>query len=293
MFKLFLLFIIVTLFMLKPDSIQITFPKYDHKRYCDKFTGSWNGEDCICKQPDFITNNHYNGNCDRVVDINCKQILNSEGKLLNFNVQDPYTEGVCDCGEYYFYDVFSHKCVLRKLNTRCLKKNIPEKCEDGLYFDSNYKACLKKLCSWDILNPLEKIDQLTISPTTCKCDFENGFVPISLVNGIIGCTKVLKGKAWSTNHIILLEKAGNRQKISHLYPLSALGPRFAKRISDIDDDSGAYMLAIEQSHGDWLRDLYSRGVKIDHSHGDMGDYDRALGFYESVSNTLTVKIKNE
>lgn len=286
MLDIIILFVIVTIFILKPESVQIKFPKLDYKIFCDKFTGTWNGNDCICKQPDFITNNHYNGNCDKVVDSNCKRILNSEGNLLNFNIENPYTEGVCDCGKYYVYDILSHKCVLRKLNT---PSQLEENCEDGYYFDNKYKTCLKKLCFWDILNPQEKIDQSTISPTKCKCNFENGFAPISLVNGTVGCTRVLRGGAWSKNHIILLEKKHDRQKISHLYPLSALGGGFANLVSDNDGDSGAFMFSIEQSHGDWLKDLHSRGLIID----SQGDYDKALGFYDSTTNKLTFKIKNE
>lgn len=189
MIEIILFLIIVTMFLLKPDSVQINLPNHNHEIFCDKFTGTWDGENCICKHPEFITNNYYNGNCDKIVDANCKKILNSELKSLNFNEQNPYTEGTCDCEKYYIYDLFHHKCVLRRLNMPQKQDQSTQICEKGYYFNKKYQTCLKELCSWDILNPVDKIDQKTISPNVCKCDFENGFVPVALSNETVGCTK--------------------------------------------------------------------------------------------------------
>lgn len=297
MFEIILLFIIVTIFILKPNFINFDLPKSNIKHFCDNFVGTWNGESCICKYPSFLTNNHYNGNCDKIVDTNCKRILTSNGKLFNFKTHNPYTEGVCDCKDDYYYDIITHKCILSKLNTLISSFSKPNKCEDGYYYNVKYHTCLKKLCSWDILFPLERVDQVSISKTTCKCSFKDGFIPISLANGTVGCTKLLKNRSWSKNHIILLEKVKEKKKDDkdwktyHLYPLAAL-KSYLGNFYNIEGDNGTTMFAVEQIHGNWINDLLSKGVTIN-SQEDYTKYDSVLGFYDSSSNQLTIKIKNE
>lgn len=298
MFAIIVYCIVVAIFILKPNSFNINLHNFNSEKFCDSFTGTWNGEDCICKHPDFITNNHYNGNCDKIVDVNCKRILDSEGKILDFKKQNPFTEGICDCGHEHFYDILTRKCVLRRLNSPRLIREIQRKyCDDGYYYNTNYKTCLKKLCSWDILNPLEKIDQVTLSQNVCSCDFQSGFVPISLEDGTVGCTRAVdEPRGRSRNHIILMEKNKETHKkdwnIFHLYPLTALTDKFKKRLDQNyvtgGDDSGADMVAIQQSHGNWMDDILSTGVTIA-CENDYKEYDKFLGYYDASTNELIIK----
>lgn len=298
-FKMFLIIvycIIVAIFLLKPNSVKIHLHESNTTKFCDYYTGTWDGEDCICKYPEFITNNHYNGNCDKIVDVNCKRILNTNGEILNFNKKNPFTEGVCDCGYKYFYDILTRKCVLKRLNSPNVYGGREKThCEDGYYYDLKYKTCLKRLCSWDILNPFEKIDQVTLSPNVCECDFISGHVPISLTDGTVGCTQAIKKGTWSKNHIIYLEKNQLSWKIFHLYPLTALTEQFKTRLDKkhiLEDDIGTNMVAIEQIHGNWMDDLLSRGVTVD-CVNDYKKYKKMLGFYDASTNKLTIQIKNE
>jgi hypothetical protein len=101
MLKTLLLVIVAIILIFNFKSSKIIFQQFhSYEKYCHLFTGSLNNnDDCVCKHPDFITNNSSNNNCDRVVDVKCRQILNADGekwiliiKILTLKVPPTQTQ---------------------------------------------------------------------------------------------------------------------------------------------------------------------------------------------------------
>jgi hypothetical protein len=106
-----LLVIVVIIFIFNFEPSKIIFEKlHSYEKFCIKYTSFLYIENnCVCLHPTFLTNNYPNNNGNKIVDSNCKEILNVDGKHMNFNTRDPYIEGVCDCGKHYYYEVTTRK----------------------------------------------------------------------------------------------------------------------------------------------------------------------------------------
>jgi len=203
---------------------------------------------CVCKHNQFVTNNLYNNNCDVVVDPNCKRLVDLNGNLINFETQDPFKEGVCECKPFYTYNSVLRKCVLQKLSDDSKESKV---CDDGFYFAQTYQTCLKQLCTWDILNPKIRLDQTQIEENVCSCDFNRGIVTVVVAN-VVACTRAVKSDS-NVSHFCILNK---ENKLTHFYPKSLIEDTFKQNTNLLD------YVGIVQSSGSWLSDLEDGNVRF-------------------------------
>jgi len=203
---------------------------------------------CVCKHNNFVTNNTHNNNCDVVVDPNCKRLVDLNGNLINFETQDPYKEGVCECKPSYTYDSVLRKCVLQKVLDNSEGSGI---CDEGFNFSHTYKTCLKQLCTWDLLNPKIRIDQTQIGENVCACDFNRGIVTV-VVASVVACTRVIKSDL-NVTHFCMLNKDN---KLIHYYPKSLVVDIFKHNTNLLD------YVGIVQTSGNWLSDLERKNVSF-------------------------------
>lgn len=229
--------------------------------YCFVGTGDWDGAKCICKHPNIITNNDFNGNCDKIVIKHCNTILNSNGDHIDYESIDSLADRwYCDCGDNYIFDYNLGQCVLRTLESYVpTKENI--KCDGGYFYSVKYQSCLKEFCSWDVLNPTVRINQKVLHEQFCDCDHLNGFLSIKFSDKISGCTKALLNyKPLEDVHIFIL----TTDKLKYLYSQSLLGNRLKDYLISniVNTDDGTQLIAVQQHSHSLLSMLLEGRVKF-------------------------------
>ena len=233
---------------------------------CYEKTGKIDGENCICKHPDFLTNNFWNGNCDKIVDVNCKTIKDRiTGLKMDFNKRDPYNYGVCDCGNHMVYDTLLRKCVLKRLgdNVKYKIKDAEKKCMPGHVYSKKYCTCIKDVCAWDMLNPAIRIDG-----GNCECDVTRGVLPIELAGhvSIAGCTKsiIIQNHIIEEPRVLLIlfshennEEMELKTSVSLLYPQVGVGSYFRKVLNlEALKDEGKHFLRFKHNQNKRNVDKY-------------------------------------
>lgn len=212
--------------------------------YCYPTTGVWDGEKCNCKHPEFLTNNEYNGNCDKIVDLACKTINDENGASLDFNVSDPYHLGVCDCGDSMVYNNINRKCVLQTFG------DIGPQRECGVGFEQSENGnCVKRFCYWDILNPMLVTDQKGAG-TMCDCDFERGFLQIQVSDDIVGCTGSVVAPVNVQQHVMKFDN-----QLFHMYSESRVMGYFKSKLKL----EKSQKLHFAQNVGNRLAVIHDRG----------------------------------
>lgn len=262
----------------------------EEKILCFTGSGDWDGKQCVCKYPNLVTNNAYNGNCDKVVINNCHTLFDTEGNVFDFETKNIMTDGICGCERDFIYDIPIHRCVLRKISDKNFmsvggSNNIfgfekeeeeKKKCGVGYVYSNKYRICVKSLCAWDILNPHIRINQKQLFPNNynlCNCDVIRGFVPVKVYNGpmedTVGCTKAFFNQLLPENleQATVLVNPGNPDPyIVHLYPQTIAGTRIRQylknELSSVDDGTKMISVYSEVPYENWLQTIYKLGIKF-------------------------------